>query len=157
MDKIQELLQNFIQNKRTVATAESCTGGLIAKTITDYPGVSSCYNMGFITYSNEAKMQCLGVSSETLSRYGAVSEQTACEMAQGARGTANADYAIATTGIAGPGGGEAKPVGLVYIAVASSEETICQKHIFAGAREEIRQQAAVSAFEMLGAAMQKYI
>ena len=104
----------------TVATAESCTGGLIAKRLTDLAGVSAVFLGGAVTYANEAKMKMLGVSRESLEAYGAVSEQVAAEMARGVRETLGSDFGIATTGIAGPGGGTPeKPVGTVYIAVDS--------------------------------------
>jgi len=108
------------ESGETVATAESCTGGLIAKRLTDLPGVSSVFLGGAVTYSNEAKMKMLGVSKESLDRYGAVSEQVALEMARGIREVLGSDFGISTTGIAGPGGGTPeKPVGTVYIAVDS--------------------------------------
>ncbi|MBR6159030.1 MAG: nicotinamide-nucleotide amidohydrolase family protein, partial [Lachnospiraceae bacterium] len=97
----------------TVSTAESCTGGLVAGCIMNVPGASDVYNAGFITYSNEAKIKYLGVKRETLDKYGAVSEQTAREMAAGTAAAAEADVGLSTTGIAGPGGGtDEKPVGL---------------------------------------------
>ncbi|NVK35319.1 MAG: CinA family protein [Rhodobacteraceae bacterium] len=102
-----------------VATAESCTGGLIAGVLTEISGSSAVVDRGFVTYSNEAKMEMIGVSSETLTLYGAVSAQTAMEMADGALERSNADIAVAVTGIAGPGGGSAeKPVGTVHLAIA---------------------------------------
>ena len=100
----------------SITTAESCTGGLLAGTILNVSGASAVYNEGHITYSNDAKERILGVSHETLVQYGAVSEQTAREMAAGAARIANADVALSTTGIAGPGGGTPeKPVGLIYV------------------------------------------
>jgi nicotinamide-nucleotide amidase len=108
--------------KATLALAESCTGGCIAHCITNVPGASAVFKSGWVTYSNEAKMRCLGVRSETLERFGAVSEATAREMAAGALRESGADYSIAVTGIAGPSGGTPeKPVGTVFIAIASSE------------------------------------
>lgn len=103
-------------NKQTIAVAESCTGGLIAGAITEIPGSSDYFGYGVVSYANEAKMRLLGVNQETLERYGAVSPQTAVEMAEGVRRLAGADYGLSVTGIAGPGGGtETKPVGLVYV------------------------------------------
>jgi nicotinamide-nucleotide amidase len=105
----------------TIATAESCTGGLIAACFTEIAGASDVFERGFVTYSNRAKEEMLGVGPQTLERFGAVSKETAFEMATGARAGATADIAIAVTGIAGPGGGSAeKPVGLVHIAAAFS-------------------------------------
>lgn len=112
----------------TVSAAESCTGGLFAKTMTDIPGISSIFDRSLVTYSNEAKMQELGVSSETLEKYGAVSEETAVEMAEGLFRKTGSDICISVTGIAGPDGGtEEKPVGLSYIAMHKDGETKCRE------------------------------
>ena len=108
----EEIVKKLLEKQYTVTTAESCTGGLLAGRILNVPGASSVYNEGHITYSNEAKERLLGVSHETLVRYGAVSRQTAEEMARGAAKTAKAEIGLSTTGIAGPGGGtKEKPVG----------------------------------------------
>ena len=105
-----------------IATAESCTGGLVAAALTEIPGSSDVVDRGFVTYSNEAKHEMLGVPNATLKKFGAVSEQTAVAMAKGALKNSQADFAVAITGIAGPGGGsKRKPVGLVYFAAASRE------------------------------------
>jgi nicotinamide-nucleotide amidase len=107
-----------------IATAESCTGGLIAGLLTEIPGSSDVVDRGFVTYSNAAKVQLLGVPQATIAAHGAVSRETALAMAQGARNRAGVEVSIAVTGVAGPGGGSAgKPVGLVYIAVATPQET----------------------------------
>ncbi len=112
----------------TLATAESCTGGLIGNRITDVAGSSAYYRGGIVAYTNDLKKELLGVSRTTLSMFGAVSEETACEMALGARKVAHSDLAIATTGIAGPdGGSEEKPVGTVAVALASGEDEVCSK------------------------------
>ncbi len=135
----QALVQKCRENGKTVATAESCTGGLIAKRITDVSGSSEMFGYGLVTYANEAKMKLLGVKSETLERYGAVSEQTASEMAEGVRMLSGADVGIATTGIAGPGGGTAeKPVGLVYLGVASDRGVRVIKLLLKGDRDRVR-------------------
>jgi len=133
-----------------IATAESCTGGLIGHTITNVPGSSEYYEGGIISYSNEMKMKFLEVNKQTLKEYGAVSEQTAREMAEGVRKATGADIGIATTGIAGPGGGTAeKPVGLVYISIAVEGETKVEKHIFHGNRWENKEQTCRTALSLL--------
>jgi PncC family amidohydrolase len=115
----------------TLATAESSTGGLVAHRITSVSGSSAYYLGGFVTYSNEAKEMLLGVCRETMIAHGAVSEETAREMARGARERLGADLGIATTGIAGPSGGtEEKPVGLVYVALSAADAEICQRHVW---------------------------
>jgi len=133
-----------------VATAESCTGGLIGHTITDVPGSSEYYEGGIISYSNEMKMKFLGVKERTLKEYGAVSEQTAKEMAEGVRRATGADIGIATTGIAGPGGGTAeKPVGLVYIAISADGKTKVEKHLFKGNRWENKERTCRASLSLL--------
>ncbi|MCI8512164.1 MAG: nicotinamide-nucleotide amidohydrolase family protein [Lachnospiraceae bacterium] len=134
----------------TVTTAESCTGGMIAAKLVNVPGVSDVFNQGFITYSNKAKRRLLDVSKATLKKYGAVSEQTAREMALGGIMASDADACMAVTGIAGPdGGSEEKPVGLVYIACCMKDEVTVEECHFHGTRAEIREQAAVSALDLL--------
>ena len=133
------------------ATAESCTGGLIIATLTDIPGSSSMVDRGFITYSNEAKMEMLGVSKATLDAYGAVSRETALEMAAGALKNSRADITLAVTGIAGPdGGSEEKPVGLVWFGLAlAGKEPVAEKRIFDNnGRDYIRRQTVLAALEM---------
>ncbi len=127
------------------AVAESCTGGLVAKTITDIPGSSGYFDRGFVTYSNRAKIDLLGVKKATLDKYGAVSEQTAREMVEGVLEHSNADLAASITGIAGPGGGTPeKPVGTVYTAIADREGRIeVIKNFFPGNREQVRRQTMV--------------
>ena len=116
------LIKKLINEGRTVATAESCTGGLIAKRLTDVPGASSVYLGSCVTYANSAKEALVGVKHETLEKYGAVSEQTATEMARGVRKALGADIGISTTGIAGPGGGTPeKPVGTVWVGISSEK------------------------------------
>ena len=114
----------LIRRGATLALAESCTGGLMAKQLTDVPGSSGFFRLSAVTYANEAKTAVLGVAPETLQRYGAVHEATAREMAEGARRVARADFALSTTGIAGPDGGSAeKPVGTICIGLATPEQT----------------------------------
>lgn len=135
-----------------LATAESCTGGLVAACLTEIPGSSDVFERGFVTYSNAAKMDLLGVSAQLLKTHGAVSEAVARAMAQGALEKSDADIAAAITGIAGPGGGTAeKPVGLVHIACARENgQTIHQRCLFADeGRRRIRQMAAETALRQM--------
>lgn len=119
-----EVVNALKSAKKTLAVAESCTGGLISKRITDVAGASEIYLGGVVAYANEVKTALLGVDPETLKKFGAVSEQTAAEMARGVRLRLGSDIGISTTGIAGPGGGTPeKPVGLVYIGVSTKEKT----------------------------------
>jgi len=123
-DLNQVVVQLLAQRKQTLVLAESCTGGFVANRITDVPGASAVFLCGLVTYSNEAKQKLLGVRAETLAEHGAVSKATAKEMAEGARERYGADYAIAITGIAGPSGGTPeKPVGTVFIALATAKHT----------------------------------
>ncbi len=135
----------------TVTTAESCTGGWLAKVITDVAGSSAWFERSFITYSNEAKAQMIGVKSATLEQHGAVSEPVVVEMAIGALRAARADYAISVSGIAGPdGGSDAKPVGTVWFGFASARgEGITRRECFAGDREAVRRQATAYALKTL--------
>ena len=132
----------------TIGTAESCTGGLVGKILTDLGGSSGYYQGGVISYANTVKEQVLGVSSETLATYGAVSEETAKEMVEGVFRVLRTDYAIATTGIAGPGGGsQEKPVGLVYIGIGTPQGITVHKEIFIGDRTSIRKSVAERAIQ----------
>ncbi|WP_420404952.1 CinA family protein [Nisaea sp.] len=132
------------------ATAESCTGGLIAGALTEIAGSSDVVDRGFVTYSNQAKMEMLGVAEATLALHGAVSEPTAREMAEGARTRSRAAVSVAVTGVAGPGGGSAeKPVGLVHFAAATAEKTIAEHRVFEGDRGSVRHQTVLYALEML--------
>ncbi len=134
-----------------VATAESCTGGLVAAALTAIAGSSDVVERGFVTYSNAAKMELLGVPSETIAEHGSVSAQTAAAMARGAVARGGVDLAVSITGIAGPGGGTPqKPVGLVYVALARKGGAVgVERRVFPGNRAEIRQAALVQALEML--------
>ena len=145
---VEKKIERILRTRQlTVTTAESCTGGLIAGTLVNAPGISEVYKEGYITYSNEAKMKLLGVKEETLRKYGAVSRQTAIEMAEGA---ARAAGAIAVTGIAGPDGGtEEKPVGLVYIGCTVEGKTIVKRCFYGGDRMAIRQAATREALDIL--------
>lgn len=148
----QQLGQLLKSKEKKIATAESCTGGWIAQIITEVSGSSAWFDRGFVTYSNAAKMQMLGVKSETLDKFGAVSTQTATEMADGALAHSDADCAIAVTGIAGPDGGTAeKPVGTVFIAWAYKNQHIkvVQKK-FMGNRHQIRRQTVKIALQGVG-------
>ncbi|KAA1051676.1 nicotinamide-nucleotide amidase [Pseudocitrobacter sp. 73] len=135
----------------TVTAAESCTGGWIAKTLTDVAGSSAWFERGFVTYSNEAKSQMIGVSAVTLEQYGAVSEPVVVEMAVGALRAARASYAVSVSGIAGPdGGSDEKPVGTVWFGVASAAgQGVTQRECFAGDRESVRRQATAFALQLL--------
>lgn len=136
----QDLADNLTAARLKICTAESCTGGLIAKTLTDLAGSSEWFDRGFVTYSNEAKMEMLGVSEQTLQRHGAVSEASVREMVIGAIQHSLSQYAIAVSGIAGPGGGSAeKPVGTVWFGFATPERLICEKQQFDGNRDQVRQ------------------
>ncbi|AGX45304.1 competence/damage-inducible protein A [Clostridium saccharobutylicum] len=140
----------LIEKKLTISTAESCTGGMIASTLINYPGISEVLLEGAVTYSNEAKHKRLGVKNETLDKYGAVSEETAMEMAIGIAKTAGTDVSIVTTGIAGPGGGtKEKPVGLVYVGIYVKGKVEVQKCMFNGNRSRVRLQATITGLDML--------
>ena len=146
----ESVVELLAQKKMTVTTAESCTGGLIAGTLVNVAGASDVLNEGYVTYSNDAKERLVGVKHETLEEYGAVSEQTAREMAEGAPKPAAADAALGATGIAGPGGGtEEKPVGLVYIGCYVNGETTVKECRFEGSRMENRLHTVETALQLL--------
>lgn len=151
LELAQDTLRLCSDRGLTIATAESCTGGLVSAILTELPGSSKMFTYGFITYANEAKHQLLGVPNETLATYGAVSEPTARAMAEGAREAAATSLAISITGIAGPDGGSAeKPVGTVHMACAMEGKTTWhEKHRFDGDRTAIRMQAAEAAIMLL--------
>ena len=146
------------QKGLTVALAESCTGGLTAKRLTDVPGASEVFSCGLVTYSNEMKQNLLGVSADTLSKFGAVSEQTALEMAQGVRRVSGADIGVGITGIAGPdGGSEQKPVGLVYVAVSSKEHEEIMHFVRKNAtRDRVRLMASSRALDLIRRAAKQH-
>ena len=135
----QRLAARLLAQGRRICTAESCTGGLIAKTLTDLAGSSDWFDRGFVTYSNQAKSDMLAVPAAIVDRHGAVSEAVAQAMASGALRHSQADFAVAVTGVAGPGGGSTeKPVGTVWIAVASGERLEARLHHFDGDRRAVR-------------------
>ena len=141
----------------TVATAESCTGGLLAGRIINAPGASSVYGAGFVTYSNKAKRKYLKVKKSTLKKHGAVSRKCAKEMVKGLLSETGADAGLVTTGIAGPGGGtDEKPVGLVYIGCGIRGKIKVRKFLFEGDRIQVRESAVSAALKMLKKALSKY-
>ena len=147
----EKIIFLYTREKRKIVTAESCTGGLIAAALTHIPGASAVVERGFITYSNDAKIEVLAVQPETLQEFGAVSAEVAEEMAQGALEFSRADVALSVTGIAGPGGGSAmKPVGLIYFGLATRHGGImyykCQ---FSGNREDVQMQAVQEGLRLL--------
>ena len=144
------IAERLLTKKLTLALAESCTGGLIGHRLTNVPGSSGFLERGFVVYSNRAKVEELGVATATLDMFGAVSAETAQEMAEGVRSKAGTDLGLAVTGIAGPGGGtESKPVGLVYISLSSAGDTIVQRHLWKGTREQVKHRAALMALRLL--------
>lgn len=146
----ESVIRLLEEKKMTVTTAESCTGGKLSGRLLNVAGASGVYNEGYITYANASKEKILGVKHETLETYGAVSEQTAAEMALGAAKAAGADAALSVTGIAGPGGGTAeKPVGLVYIGCAVNGEVTVREYRFTGNREKNRDYAVARAITLL--------
>lgn len=142
--------QELRQRNLTIAVAESVTGGLISDMITDVPGASSYFIAGIIAYSDRIKIDLLDVKEETLRNHGAVSAETAKEMAKGVRRISGADIGLSSTGIAGPGGGTAvKPVGLVHFAVDFGGRVVHQERIFRGDRKQIKERASEHALEMV--------
>lgn len=149
-DLVERLATLCKSEQQVVATAESCTGGMIAASMTNLAGSSEWFDCGFVTYSNNAKMQMLGVDSATLDNSGAVSSATVSEMAIGAVSRSNATIACAVSGVAGPGGGSAeKPVGTVWIAWAGPAGVRQQRFLFSGNRDEIRQRTVEEALQGL--------
>lgn len=149
MTKEFELVKKLTNNGYKISTAESCTGGLLSGAIVNVSGSSEVFDCGYVTYANEAKERMVHVGHETLEKYGAVSEQTAAEMALGCAKEANADIGLSTTGIAGPGGGtDEKPVGLVYIGCSLHGVTKISRFVFHGSRSEVRSQAVEAALDL---------
>lgn len=151
--KASSILKVCKQKGITIITAESCTGGLIAGCLTEIPGSSSVIEGGFVTYSNQAKVSMLSVKLEQLDQYGAVSEEVARSMAEGALGSSKADIAVACTGVAGPGGAtNTKPVGLVHLSCALRKHPTLHKRCnFSGERSTIRLATVKAAFELIEA------
>ena len=146
----ETLLSRCAENHITVGTAESCTGGLIAATLTDVPGASAALAGGIVSYANEVKRDRLGVDAQTLEDKGAVSEEVACQMASGARRELSVDVAVSVTGIAGPGGAvPGKPVGTVWIGVSSHLGTSARLHHFDGDRDSVRRQTVEAALGVM--------
>ena len=154
---VAEIVTSLKQSGMRICCAESCTGGMIAAAITDIAGSSSVFSRGFVTYSNQAKINMLGVKPETLNLYGAVSGQTVSEMASGAITASEdeADFAVAVSGIAGPDGGTVeKPVGLVYIcALKKGDVGQVTRYVFDGDRQSVRTQTVVNALKTIGGLM----
>lgn len=145
--RIGELLRERLL---TIGLAESCTGGLVAGRITDAPGSSSYFMAGLVTYSNKAKTKFLSVPDEIIARHGAVSKIVAEHMAKGVRAAAGVDIGLSITGIAGPAGGSPeKPVGTVFIALATKKKTFVRKFLFSGGRREVRKHSSEEALTML--------
>jgi nicotinamide-nucleotide amidase len=151
IDLAEDVISTCQNNNLQLATAESCTGGLIAGCLTAVSGASDVLHYGYVTYTNQAKINILGVSASILREHGAVSELVSRTMADGALKSGDANIAVSVTGIAGPSGGsEKKPVGLVHIAVARTDyETLHERHLFEGDRQAIRQQTIAAALELL--------
>lgn len=150
MNKLHELSKILLEHNQTVTCAESCTGGLLGGELTRLSGSSAWFNMGFITYSNAAKQQLLGVMESTLKSFGAVSEQTVREMALGALLAAKADWAVSISGVAGPTGGrDDLPVGTVWFGIASKQRIWAERKQFSGSRDEVRQQSVDYAIDLL--------
>jgi nicotinamide-nucleotide amidase len=154
--KAKNLLETAASRGHRIVTAESCTGGLVAAALTAVPGSSDVFERGFVTYSNEAKREILGVPEELILTKGAVSAEVARAMAEGARDKSRADLAVSITGIAGPGGGSTeKPVGLVYFGLAGAGDTRSYRHIFTGGRDLVRRAALERALDLLCEASEK--
>lgn len=153
-ERVAKLL---VERKLTIAAAESCTGGLVSARLVNYPGISEVFMEGAVTYSNDAKMNRLGVKKETLEKFGAVSSETAAEMAEGIARTAGTDLGLSTTGIAGPGGGtETKPVGLVYIGLFVKGKVMTKELSLSGDRQSIREKTVTELLEWLEKELDNY-
>ena len=150
MNALNKLCEYLISSGTTIALAESCTGGLLSAMLVSYPGISGVYLCGTVAYSNQAKIRRRGVREEIIGAYGAVSEQCAEAMAEGAKNSIGSRIGLSTTGIAGPGGGSLqKPVGLVYVGISLPQGNFSYKLMLKGTRKEIMEQAAEKAIELL--------
>ena len=150
MEVYHQLIEYLKENNITISTAESCTGGLIAKLITDVPGSSQIFLGGMVPYSNELKMKWLGVTPDTMEKFGAVSENTVQEMLTGILQETDSDLAVAVSGVAGPTGGtKDKPVGTVYIGVAFHKQRLLRKFLFQGSRDDVRKKSSKKVVEMI--------
>jgi nicotinamide-nucleotide amidase len=146
----EKVFKKFTLNAKTLAIAESCTGGLIGDRLTNLPGASAFFLLGVVAYDNAAKSKILGVNPALFKKHGAVSLPVARAMAQGVRQILNTDYGVGVTGIAGPtGAGKNKPIGLVFIALSTVSKTIVKKFLFKGTRLAIKKQACQTALKML--------
>ncbi len=153
----EEVVALLLEKGYTITCAESCTGGLLCATLVNVSGASEVLNRSVVTYANEAKMELLGVKEETLRKYGAVSEQTAYEMAVGAAAFAKAEVALSVTGIAGPGGGTPeKPVGLVYMGCFVKGNVTVRRCLFSGDRLQVRTSSVKNALELAKECILKY-
>ena len=149
---VNQIHKLLIKKQKTIATAESCTGGLLAKLLTEVAGSSHYYLLGMITYSNKAKQALLKIPAGVIKRDGAVSKPVAILMAQQIRKIAHADFGVGITGIAGPGGGSRqKPVGTVLVAVSTNTNTVCKKFYFNGSRSAVRKKAVIASLTILKA------
>jgi PncC family amidohydrolase len=151
---VRQIHKLLTKNKLTLAVAESCTGGMISKLLTELPGSSVYFLLGVVAYSNRAKSDILKIPAPTITTTGAVSSKVASLMAQQVMRLAKADFGIGTTGIAGPGGGSArKPAGTVFIAVCGKNKSICKKFRFSGSRGAVRNKAAIESLMLLKCAL----
>ncbi len=157
MGRCEEIVKELARRSLTVTTVESCTGGMIAAALTDVPGSSEVFKRGFVTYCDEAKHEMVGVRTETLEKYTAVSVQTAAEMAEGGAKTAKADCCVSVTGYAGPDSGSGEPVGLVYVGCHVCGETEVKELHLTGTRAQIRVQARDEALALLQESLEKYM
>ncbi len=150
MTSEEKIAKELIKSQKTLAIAESCTGGLLSHRITNIPGSSQFFKLGIIVYANEAKIKLLGIDKKIIDALGAVSARVAVLMAQNVKKLLHCDIGVGMTGIAGPSGGSVqKPVGLVYIALSTKKKSVCQKFIFKGTRREIKTSAASKALSLL--------
>lgn len=154
----KDISKLLFSNNLTISIAESCTGGLISNKLTDIPGSSKYFKMGIVAYSNEAKIKLLGVKPKIIQDFGAVSSNTAIDMALGIKKFSNSDIGIGVTGIAGPeGGSKEKPVGLIFIAIVSNNiDVIFKKYLFEGNRKEIKEKISEATFDLIHKILLKF-